>query len=71
MLTDATPPCRSLILAAVKKPNYAKLVDEACAYGKSKGGSIDEQIEHTMNRLVREPASTRSATQLIMFFAAR
>lgn len=45
----------SLILAAVKKPNYSKLVDEAVKYGKSKGGSIDDQVEHTMNRLVSIP----------------
>lgn len=30
----------SLILAAVKNPNYAKLIDTAVAYGKQKGGCV-------------------------------
>lgn len=37
--TDATTN-PSLILAAVKKPEYAKLIDTAVAYGKAKGGSV-------------------------------
>lgn len=28
----------SLILSASQKPEYAKLIDEAIAYGKKKGG---------------------------------
>ncbi|KAF2138959.1 uncharacterized protein K452DRAFT_233171 [Aplosporella prunicola CBS 121167] len=42
----------SLILAASKKAEYAKLIDAAAQYGKSKGGSIDEQIEATLDNLL-------------------
>ncbi|KAL1303692.1 hypothetical protein AAFC00_007044 [Neodothiora populina] len=42
----------SLILAASKKPDYAKLIDEAVAFGKKKGGSIDEQVEETLDALL-------------------
>lgn len=44
----------SLILAATQKPGYAKLIDVAVAYGKSQGGSIDEQIDATLDRLLVE-----------------
>jgi len=44
----------SLILAASKKPEYAKLVDAALAYGKEKGGSLDEQVDNTLDRLLVE-----------------
>lgn len=44
----------SLILAAVKKPNYAKLVDTAVEYGKSQGGSLDNQVDATVDRLLVE-----------------
>jgi transaldolase len=44
----------SLILAAVKQPQYAKLVDAAVKYGKKKGGSIDNQVDATMDRLLVE-----------------
>ncbi|KAI5478426.1 hypothetical protein MNV49_005175 [Pseudohyphozyma bogoriensis] len=44
----------SLILAAVNKPNYAKLVDVAVAYGKEKGGNKEEVIENTVDRLLVE-----------------
>ena len=42
----------SLLLAAAKKPAYAKLIDEACAYGKPKGGDIDYQVEAALDRLL-------------------
>jgi len=44
----------SLILAASKKPEYAKLIDYAVEYGKKHGGSIDEQIDATLDRLLVE-----------------
>ncbi|EMF13077.1 transaldolase [Sphaerulina musiva SO2202] len=42
----------SLILAASKKPEYAKLIDEAVAYGKKHGKSIDEQVDATLDNLL-------------------
>ncbi|KAL1632673.1 Transaldolase [Neofusicoccum ribis] len=42
----------SLILAASKKPEYAKLIDAAVAYGKSKGGSVDDQVDATLDNLL-------------------
>ncbi|KAL1958652.1 hypothetical protein VTO42DRAFT_3995 [Malbranchea cinnamomea] len=44
----------SLILAASKKPEYAKLVDAAIAYGKQVGGSIDDQVDAALDRLLVE-----------------
>ncbi len=44
----------SLILAAAKKPEYAKLIDVAVEYGKKKGGSIDDQVDATLDRLLVE-----------------
>ncbi|KAH7316610.1 hypothetical protein B0I35DRAFT_479440 [Stachybotrys elegans] len=44
----------SLILAAAKKPEYAKLIDAAIAYGKSQGGDLDSQIDHALDRLLVE-----------------
>ncbi|KAF2759050.1 transaldolase 1 [Pseudovirgaria hyperparasitica] len=42
----------SLILAASKKPEYAKLIDEAVAYGKSHGKTLEEQVESTLDNLL-------------------
>jgi len=44
----------SLILAAAKKPEYAKLIDSAVAYGKNHGKNIDEQVDATLDRLLVE-----------------
>jgi len=44
----------SLILAAVNKPAYSKLVDTAVQYGKSKGGDIDTQTNAAVDRLLVE-----------------
>jgi len=44
----------SLILAASKKPEYAKLIDSAVAYGKKHSKSIDEQVDATLDRLLVE-----------------
>ncbi|KUJ09322.1 putative transaldolase [Mollisia scopiformis] len=45
----------SLILAASKKPEYAKLMDVAVEYGKKHGGSdIDDQVDATLDRLLVE-----------------
>jgi len=44
----------SLILVAAKKPEYAKLLDVAVAYGKKHGGSVDEQVDATLDRLLVE-----------------
>jgi transaldolase len=44
----------SLLLAAAKKPVYAKLIDAACAYGKSKASDIDGQVDNALDRLLVE-----------------
>ncbi|KIM53441.1 hypothetical protein SCLCIDRAFT_1222755 [Scleroderma citrinum Foug A] len=44
----------SLILAAANKPAYARLIDAAVAYGKSKGGSVENQVNAAMDRLLVE-----------------
>lgn len=44
----------SLILAASKKPEYAKLMDVAVEYGKSHAKGIDEQVDATLDRLLVE-----------------
>lgn len=42
----------SLILAASKKPEYAKLIDAAVEYGKKHGSSIEEQVDATLDNLL-------------------
>ncbi|KAF2492960.1 transaldolase [Lophium mytilinum] len=42
----------SLILAASKKPEYAKLIDAAVEYGKKKGGDLDHQVDATLDNLL-------------------
>lgn len=42
----------SLILAASKKAEYAKLIDEAVQYGKKHGTDIDSQVDHTLDNLL-------------------
>ncbi|KAK5123672.1 hypothetical protein LTR85_002308 [Meristemomyces frigidus] len=42
----------SLILAASKKPEYAKLIDEAVKYGKDHGKDMDEKIDATLDNLL-------------------
>lgn len=44
----------SLILAAANKPGYKRLIDVAVQYGKSKGGSLEQQTGAAMDRLVRD-----------------
>ncbi|SJL08132.1 probable TAL1-transaldolase [Armillaria ostoyae] len=44
----------SLILAAANKAGYARLIDAAVAFGKSKGGDIDTQVNAAMDRLLVE-----------------
>ena len=44
----------SLILAASKKEEYAKLIDNAIAYGKSQGGDINSQVDASLDRLLVE-----------------
>ncbi|XP_008291592.1 transaldolase [Stegastes partitus] len=41
----------SLILAAAKMPAYQHLVDQAIKYGIAKGGTEDEQVANTMDKL--------------------
>lgn len=43
-----------MILAASKKPEYAKLIDVAVEYGKSHGKDIDEKVDATLDRLLVE-----------------
>jgi len=42
----------SLILAAAKKPEYAKLIDEAVTYGKKQGKDLDAQVDATLDALL-------------------
>ncbi|KAI9852716.1 MAG: sedoheptulose-7-phosphate:D-glyceraldehyde-3- phosphate transaldolase [Thelocarpon superellum] len=42
----------SLILAASKKPEYAKLIDAAVEYGKAHGKTPDEKVDATLDRLL-------------------
>ncbi|KAL6711583.1 Transaldolase [Coniothyrium glycines] len=42
----------SLILAASKKEEYAKLINDAVAYGKQHGKSVDEQVDATLDNLL-------------------
>lgn len=42
----------SLILQASKKPEYAKLIDEAVEYGKKHGKDVDEQVDATLDNLL-------------------
>jgi len=44
----------SLILAASKKAEYAKLMDLAVEYGKDKGKDMDEKVDATLDRLLVE-----------------
>jgi len=44
----------SLILAASKKPEYAKLVDAAVEYGKQHGSTLEEKVDATLDRLLVE-----------------
>jgi len=44
----------SLILAASKKAEYASLIDNAVAYGKQQGKTVDEQVDATLDRLLVE-----------------
>ncbi|KAK2748946.1 sedoheptulose-7-phosphate:D-glyceraldehyde-3- phosphate transaldolase [Myotisia sp. PD_48] len=44
----------SLILAASKKPEYAKLIDNAIAYGKQNGDNVDAQVDAALDRLLVE-----------------
>jgi len=42
----------SLILAATKKAEYGKLLDEAVKQAKSEGGSIDDQVDAALDHLL-------------------
>lgn len=42
----------SLILAASKKPEYAKLIDAAVKYGKEHGKDLDHQVDITLDNLL-------------------
>lgn len=42
----------SLILAAAKKPEYAKLIDDAVAYGMMHGQDLNEQVDSTLDSLL-------------------
>ncbi|TAQ89203.1 hypothetical protein B7494_g2468 [Chlorociboria aeruginascens] len=44
----------SLILAASKKPEYAKLMDVAIEYGKANGSTLDEKVDSALDRLLVE-----------------
>jgi hypothetical protein len=37
----------------VNKPKYSRLIDVAIAYGKQKGGTVHQQVDAAVDRLVR------------------
>lgn len=41
-----------MILAASKKPEYAKLMDDACEYGKKHAKKIDDQVDAALDNLL-------------------
>ena len=41
-----------MILAASKKPEYAKLIDAAVEYGKKHGKDLNEQVDATLDNLL-------------------
>lgn len=43
---------QSLILAAVKKESYARLLDTAVQYAKEQGGDINKQVDTATDRLL-------------------
>lgn len=43
-----------MILAASKKPEYAKLIDNAVAAAKSAGGDVDAQVDAALDSLLVE-----------------
>ena len=43
-----------MILAAAQKPEYAKLIDAAIAYGKEHGKNEEDQIDAALDRLLVE-----------------
>ena len=53
-------------MAAVGKPGYSRLVDAAVKFGKSKGGSVQDQTNAASDRLVSGILS-REAPSLITF----
>lgn len=55
----------SLILAAANKPQYQRLIDAAVEQGKKKGGSIDEQTNAAMDRLVSIPPCSLGYSSLL------
>lgn len=55
-----------MILAAVGKPGYSRLVDAAVEFGKSKGGSVQDQTNAASDRLVSGILS-RGVPSLIAF----
>jgi len=44
----------SLILAAANKPGYARIIDAAIQYAKSKGGDLETQVNNANDRLLVE-----------------
>jgi len=44
----------SLILAAVKKPEYSRVIQAAVDYAKQKGGSKESQVDNAIDRLLVE-----------------
>jgi transaldolase len=44
----------SLILAAANKPGYSRIIDTAVNYGRSKGGSLENQTNAAIDRLLVE-----------------
>jgi len=44
----------SLLLLAANKPAYSRLIDVAIAYGKQKGGTIQQQVDAATDRLLVE-----------------
>lgn len=61
----------SLILAAAGKAQYQRLINAAIEHGKKKGGSIDDQTNAAMDRLVSIPVCSLGYPRFLSLFFAR
>jgi len=55
----------SLILAVAGKAGYARLIDTAIEYAKTKGGDLDAQVNHAVDRLVSRTICLISCNHLL------
>ncbi len=63
--TDATTN-PSLIYAATQLPDYQSLIEEALTYGRKKGATAEERLDHTMDKL-----TTNFGTEILKIVPGR